>query len=70
MSLTAIEDSVGGRTALQDKRFRKKYSLASDETTFDTKSLLYFVAGDPTVAEDLRKKGIFVVKDATKFLSI
>ena len=55
--------------ALQDEEFRKKYSLAPEEMTFETKNMLYFVAGDPAVAEDLLTKGIFVVKDATNFLS-
>jgi hypothetical protein len=55
--------------ALQDEGFRKKYSLAPEEMSFEIKSLLYFVAGDPAVAEDLLQKGIFVVKDATNFLS-
>lgn len=55
--------------ALQDEGFRKKYGLASEEMSFETKSLLYFVAGDPAVAEYLLQKGFFVVKDATNFLS-
>jgi hypothetical protein len=57
--------------ALQDEGFRKKYGLASEEMSFETKSLLYFVvAGDPAVAEYLLRKGFFVVKDATtNFLS-
>ena len=56
------------RTSLQDEEFRKKHGLVSEEASFATQSMLYFVAGDPGVAEDLSKKGILVFKDATVLL--
>jgi len=56
------------RTALQDEDFCKKHGLAPEEVTFEAKSLLYFVAGDPAVVENLSKKGVWIVQDATSFI--